>query len=72
MKIIVDANIIFSDILNTNGKIGDLLLNSEGFIEFISAKYMFAEIKKYYPKIQKLTGHPLTKIEIVHYKLIRE
>ena len=27
MKIIVDANIVFSGILNSNGKIGDLLMN---------------------------------------------
>jgi|GEM_PF-2861411 len=26
MKIIVDANVVFSGILNTNGKIGDLLI----------------------------------------------
>jgi len=29
VKIIVDANIIFSGILNSNGKIGDLLINSK-------------------------------------------
>lgn len=34
MRIIVDANIIFSAILNTNGKIGDLLLNSHNIFEF--------------------------------------
>lgn len=27
MKIIIDANIVFSAILNTNGKIGNLILN---------------------------------------------
>jgi predicted nucleic acid-binding protein len=29
VKIIVDTNIIFSGLLNTNGSIGDLILNSE-------------------------------------------
>jgi predicted nucleic acid-binding protein len=28
MKIVVDANIIFSAILNSDGKIGDVLINS--------------------------------------------
>lgn len=36
MKVIVDANIVFSALLNTNGKIGDLLLNSNNLIEFIA------------------------------------
>ena len=35
MNIIVDANIIFSGILNSNGKIGDLLINSDNFFSFI-------------------------------------
>jgi len=36
MKIVVDANIIFSGILNSNGKIGDLLINSGKFFSFIT------------------------------------
>lgn len=28
MKVIVDANIVFSAILNSNSKIGDVLINS--------------------------------------------
>ncbi len=36
MKIIVDTNIIFSTILNTDSKYGDLLLNSDGIFEFYS------------------------------------
>ncbi len=28
MKVVVDTNIVFSAILNSDGKIGDLLLNS--------------------------------------------
>lgn len=32
MRIIVDANIVFSAILNTNSKIADLLLNSKGIL----------------------------------------
>ncbi len=71
MKVIVDANIVFSGILNTNGKIGDLLLNSEGLIEFISARYMFDELIKYYPKIQNLTGKTFNDVGRIHYKLTK-
>lgn len=69
MKVIVDANIVFSGILNTNGKIGDLILNSEGYLEFISAKYMFYEVEKYYSKIQDITGKSLHDIQKIHLKI---
>ena len=36
MRIIVDANIVFSAILNTNSKIADLLLNSKGTFAFLA------------------------------------
>ena len=36
VKIIIDTNIIFSGLLNTDGTIGDLLLNSDGVFEFYS------------------------------------
>ena len=44
MKIIVDANIVFSGILNTNGKIGDLLINSKKQFEFIAPDFLRTEI----------------------------
>jgi len=40
MKVVVDTNIVFSAILNSNGKIGDLLLNSGKLIDFYSVDYM--------------------------------
>jgi predicted nucleic acid-binding protein len=40
VKIIVDANIIFSGILNSNGKIGDLLINSKDVLQFIAPEFL--------------------------------
>ncbi|WP_436410293.1 PIN domain-containing protein [Parapedobacter flavus] len=48
MILIVDANIVFSGILNTDGKIGDLLINSVGYLKFIAPEYLRKEIKKHY------------------------
>ena len=44
MRIIVDANIIFSAILNTDGKIGDVLLNSHTVYDFITPRFLKDEI----------------------------
>ena len=56
MKVIVDANIVFSGILNTKGKIGDILINSHGLIDFIAPDFLRTEIRKHYSKLSKISG----------------
>ncbi|WP_221394158.1 PIN domain-containing protein [Dyadobacter sp. NIV53] len=55
MKIIVDTNIIFSALLNSNSTIGDLLFNSDKHFEFYSCNYMGYEIQKHWKKLQKIS-----------------
>ena len=55
MKIIVDTNIIFSALLNTNGTIGDLLMNSGKAFDFYSCDYMRYEIQNHWKKLQKIS-----------------
>ena len=55
MRIIVDANIIFSGILNTNGKIGDLLINSEKHFDFIAPYFLREEIRKHYERLMAIS-----------------
>lgn len=62
MKIIVDTNIVFSAILNTESKIGDLLMNSESIFEFSSVMYLKEEIKNHEEKLIAISG--LTQNEI--------
>ena len=63
MKIIVDANIVFSGILNTNGKIANLLINSPKQFHFIAPDFLRAEIRKHYSKLCKISG--LTKLQVM-------
>ncbi len=55
VKIIIDTNIIFSALLNTNGTIGDLLFNADGIFEFYSCSYMRHEIKKHWEKLKRIS-----------------
>lgn len=71
MKIIVDANIVFSAILNTNSKIADLLLNSKGIFEFIAPDYLLTETKKYHKKISLISKMTLTEIATIENKIIK-
>jgi len=62
VKVIVDANIIFSGILNSNGKIGDILINSDNYLELIAPKFLKLEISKYYPKLSTISGLSIEQI----------
>lgn len=62
-KIVVDTNIIFSCLVNSQGIIGDIIFNSEDIFEFYSNQYMRFEIRKHWDKlknISKLTDQELT------------
>lgn len=61
-KIVVDTNIVFSAILNTESNIGDLLMNSDEVFTFYSAQYLRQEIENHKEKlieISKLSGQEI-------------
>ncbi len=69
MKIVVDTNIIFSALLNTNGTIGNILFNSDGCFEFYSCNYMRYEIIKHWDKLKNLSKMSEKELSI-SYSLI--
>ena len=71
MRIIVDANIVFSAILNTNSRIADLLLNSKGIFDFLAPEYLQKELRKYHRKISAISKMSMMEIEIVEYKITK-
>lgn len=73
MIIIVDTNIIFSGLLNSNGKIGDLLLNSSESFDFFAPTFILDELKNQYNKlikISKLSGDELEFLKRILLKKI--
>jgi predicted nucleic acid-binding protein len=72
MKVIVDDNIVFSGILNTNGKIGDLLINSKKLFDFIAPDFLRIEIKKHYPRLSKISGLTLAEIQESEFQLYKD
>ena len=55
MKIIVDTNIVFSAILNSNSRIGKILLNSKEHFQFFTCNYLKVEIQRHRNKLLKIT-----------------
>lgn len=55
MKIVVDTNIVFSAILNSNSRIAKILLNSKTHFHFFTCNYLRVEIQRHRNRLLKLT-----------------
>jgi predicted nucleic acid-binding protein len=55
MKIIIDTNIIFSAILSSTGKIGQILIFGRKHIEFYAPNLVKAEVKRHREKLLHLS-----------------
>jgi putative PIN family toxin of toxin-antitoxin system len=62
MKVVVDTNILFSAILNSQSWIGQVLLKSDKSVKFFSPKYLQTEIFNHIEKIEKITKLPKNEI----------
>lgn len=72
MRVIVDANIVFSGILNSNGIIGDLLINSEKHFDFIAPDFLRGEIYKHYPRLSKISGLTMDQIREAEFQICKD
>ena len=66
MKIVVDKNITFSALLNSNGTIGDILFNSDKHFEFYSCSYMRYEIQKHWDRLKKISKLSDEQLQVSH------
>ncbi len=70
MKIVVDTNIIFSTLLNSNSTIGDLLFNSDTHFEFYSCSYMRYEIQKHWKRLKKISKLSDEQLQISYTQVL--
>ncbi|MBK9174912.1 MAG: PIN domain-containing protein [Flavobacteriales bacterium] len=55
VKLVVDTNIVFSAILNSNSRIARILTSGRRHFEFYSCEFLRIELIKHRPKLRKLT-----------------
>ncbi len=72
MKFIVDANIVFGGILNTNGKIGDLLINSKAYFDFIVPDFLRTEIRSHYSRWVEIAGLTIEDVQEAEFQLYKD
>lgn len=56
MKVVVDTNIVFSALLNTESRLADLLMNSPGVFQFYTCQTLEEEIQNHQSKLLSLSG----------------
>jgi hypothetical protein len=59
-------------VLNSDGKIADLLINSRKKIQFIAPEFLRFEISKHHSKISRLSGLTIGQIREAEYQICRE
>lgn len=72
MIVVVDTNIVFSGILNPNGTISDILLNSTGILEFYSPTHILDELKNHHQKLLKLSGYSEEELQFLKRILFKK
>jgi len=57
MRVVVDTNIVFSAILNTDSAIAKILLKQKSKLNFYSVDFLFSEIEEHHEKLRKISGY---------------
>ena len=70
MKIVVDTNIIFSTLLNSNSTIGNLLFNSDKYFQFYSCSYMRFEIQKHWERLKKISKLSDEELQVSYLQVL--
>src|SRR6185312_9236460 len=70
MKIVVDTNIIFSTLLNSNHTIGDLLFNSDKHFEFYSCSYMRYEIQNHWERLKRISKLSEEQLQVSYMQIL--
>ena len=71
MRIVVDANIVFSAILKSTGNIGDLLINSFRVFNFLAPNFLRMEIRTHYPRLMEISKLPFEQILEAEYQVCK-
>jgi predicted nucleic acid-binding protein len=63
VKVVVDTNIVFSAILNTEGKIGELIMNSPDAFSFHTCDLLRLELANHRSKLLAISGMDETQLD---------
>lgn len=72
MKIVVDTNVVFSSLLNPNGILSEILLNSSEIFEFCAPKFLLDELEKHRHKLLDISGISEKDLDFLQISLYKK
>jgi len=71
MKIIVDSNIAFSALVNTNSVIADIIIGFQKKHKLYTCEYLLMELSNHHDKLKKASKMSDEQIEVAKYRLFK-
>ncbi len=71
MRIVVDTNIVFSALVNSNSTIAELIIGSGSKIHFYTSEYLQTELPNHQAKLKKASKLSNQEIETAKFKLFK-
>ena len=71
MIVIIDSNIVFSAILNSQSKIGQIIINSSNIFRFYTVSLLKDEIERHKDKLLSISGFSDEQYQNSYQKIIR-
>ncbi len=72
MRIVVDSNIAFSAILNSNSKIGTIILHPKSRFNFYSTNQLLEEIVAHKDKLKSLSGYSENELDQITHLITQK
>ena len=72
MKVVVDTNILISALIDPEGKLADILLQTHTELELYSCYFLYIEILKHKNKLVKLSGLPESELLELIYHILKK
>lgn len=72
MRIVVDSNIAFSAILNSNSKIGTIILHPKTRFNFYSTNQLLEEIEAHKDKLKSLSGYSENELDQITHLITQK
>jgi predicted nucleic acid-binding protein len=72
MRIVVDTNILFSAVLNTNSRIGRILLTPRSRLVFYATSQLRRELHEHKHKLKKIGGYSDDDLDLIIETLMRK
>ena len=72
MKVVVDANILFSAVLDRTGAVAKVWFDAEPVFHFIAPAFLLDELSKHHSRVARMLGLDIAQVEAIESLFIEQ